>query len=169
MATPPFVPMRATVAPPRRNDFAGIPPARRTPLRPGAGRPHPRAPGFGLPCPDAGYALLLANVVEERLVLEPHERRHDAEFAIATIAMRRAGVLGRAPLIGDVELARVLLAYDSREPADFTRWRARRLAGVAHDPDLGQRLADVAILAAELDQPDDAAVWNWRACLRRSI
>ena len=43
MATPRFVPPASAVLPPRRTDFGGIPPARRSPLRPGAGR-RPRGP-----------------------------------------------------------------------------------------------------------------------------
>ena len=98
--------LRLRRAPPRRTDFAGIPPARRSPLRPGAGGRPPRSPGFGLPCPDAGYALLLADLAEDYVVLELVERRQDAEWAIAIVAMRRAGALGRAPIIEDLEIAR---------------------------------------------------------------
>ena len=96
-------------------DFGGIPPARRSPLRPGAGRRPPLAPGFGLPCPDAGYALLLAHLTGDDVVLEPGEERQDADWAMATVAMRRAGVLGRAPCVEDVKIARTLLAYDGSE------------------------------------------------------
>jgi hypothetical protein len=103
-------------------------------------------------------------------VLDPRERRDDAECAVGTIAMRRAGVLGRAPLMEDLELARTLLAYDSGEPADFSTWRTRHLAGIAHDRDLRQRLADVGLLAAEFPaSPDIEAVVKWREALRRTI
>ena len=114
------------------------------------------------------YALLLADLAEE--VLEPQERRNDAECAIATIAMRRAGLVGRAPLIEDLALARTLLAYDGNGPTDFTRWRAHSLSGIAHDPELTRRLGDVALLAAELPNPPDGdAVGKWRDALRRCI
>jgi hypothetical protein len=170
MATPRFVPSASAVLPPRRTDFGGIPPARRSPLRPGAGRRPPRSPGFGLPCPDAGYALLLAHLTDEYVVLELVERRQDAYWAIAILAMRRAGALGRAPLIEDLEIARSALAYDGGGPADFTRWRARRLSGIAHDPNLRQNLVDVVMLAGELPPSADLdAVGGWRATLRRHM
>ena len=173
MSTPRFVPSHAAAhaaRAPRVTDFAGIPPARRSPLRPAAGRRPPRAPGFGLPCPDAGYALLLADLTIEHVTLEPVERKEDAVSAIATIAIRRAAVLGRAPFIGDVAVARSLLGYDGDGPSEFTVWRARQLAGIAHDPDLQQRLADVAMPAIESCDPIDAnVVRTWREALRQSL
>jgi hypothetical protein len=155
---------------PRLTDFAGIPPARRSPVRPAAGRRPPRAPGFGLPCPDAGYALLLADHTVDRVALEPVERREDAVSAIGTIAIRRAAVLGRAPCIRDVAVALRLLAYDGDGPSEFTGWRARELAGIARDPDLRQRLADAAMPAIESRDPIDADVARaWREALRRLL
>ena len=138
---------------------------------PGAGRRPPLAPGFGLPCPDAGYTLLLAHLTDDDVVLEPDEEREDADWAIATVAMRRAGVLGRAPFIEDVEVARTLLAYDGTEDGgDFRGWRVRLLTGVADDPDLRQRLADVAIVAAEMRHPVDVdAARRWQAALRQHV
>ena len=88
-------------------------------------------------------------------MLELVERRQDAQWAIAIVAMRRAGALGRAPIIEDLEIAQTSLAYDGSGPADFTRWRARRLSGIAHDPDLRQHLADVVILAGEFPPSAD--------------
>ena len=146
MATPPFVHSRHVAHASRVVDFGGIPPARRNPPRPFAGRRPPRAPGFGLPCPDAGYALLLAHLTEERLILEPGERQEDATWSIATIAMCLAGVEGRAPFMGDLEIAQSMLAYDGKGPRAFTRWRAREFVGIADDPDLRQRLRDVTML-----------------------
>jgi hypothetical protein len=103
-------------------------------------------------------------------VLELVERRQDAEWVIAIVAMRRAG-----PSVGSrsSRISRspaLLLAYDGSGPAEFTRWRARRLAGIAHDPDLRQPLADVVILAGELPPSADRdAVGSWRATLRRHM
>jgi hypothetical protein len=169
MSTPRFVHSNAAGAP-RVTDFAGIPPARPSLVRPAAGRRPPRAPGFGLPCPDAGYALLLAHRTVDRVVLEPVERRDDAVSAIGTIAIRRAAVLGRAPCIRDVAVALRLLAYDGDEPSEFTGWRARQLAGIAHDPGLQQRLADAAMPAIESRDPIDAdVVLTWREALRRLV
>jgi hypothetical protein len=151
-----------------REDFGRIPPARRHDPIPGEGRRPVVAPGFGLPCPDAGYALFLAALAVEHLVLEFGDRRDDAECAIATVAVRRAGMLGRAPLLQDVEIGRTLLAYDQPTDADFARWRARWICGIARDVDLRQRLADAALASETLRPPLDAdAVHGWRATLRQ--
>ena len=84
--------------------------------------------------------------------------------------MRRAGVLGRAPFVEDVKIARTLLAYDGSEDGDFSAWRVRRLTGVADDADLRQRLADVAIVAAEMRHPVDVdAARRWQAALRQHV
>ena len=161
---------RSPDGPRRATDFAGIPPARRARPHPGEVLRHPRAPGFGLPCPDGGYALLLAHLTETRVVLASGERLEDADWAVATVAMRRAGALGRAPLIEDIEVGRILLAYDDTDDAEFARWRARQLHGIAHDPDRLQELADAALGAAELRHPlDPDAVHNWRNALRQRV
>jgi hypothetical protein len=137
---------------------------------PGEGRRPVAAPGFGLPCPDAGYALFLAALGDEHLALEFGDRREDAECAIATVAIRRAGMLGRAPLPRDVEIGRTLLAYDQPTDADFARWRARWIRGIARDGDLRQRLADAALPSQALRAPLDAdAVHGWRALLRQRL
>jgi len=166
MATPPFVHPRHVPPASRIIDFGGIPPARRTPPPPFAGRRPPRAPGFGLPCPDAGYALLLAHLTQERLVLEPSERGEDARWTIATIAMCLAGAEGRAPFMRDLEIAQSLLAYDGKGPPDFTRWRAHEFVGIANDPDLRQRLRDVTMLVELRDPHDVDAIHTWRDALR---
>ncbi|MET0325669.1 MAG: hypothetical protein ABW219_10635 [Ilumatobacteraceae bacterium] len=168
MATPRFVPLVTDVRPSRPADFGGIPPARRSPPLRGAGRRPLVAPGFGVPCPDAGYALLLARLTDVAIELEPHERRVDADWAIATVAMRRAGALGRAPFLEDVEVARTLLAYDQAgDDDDFRGWRERSLAGVSRDPNLRQRLADLAALASGIRHPVDCDnARRWRETLR---
>jgi len=165
MSTPPFVPTPPVQRPTSRADFPDVPPARRWRPRPGAVQLQPRAPGLGRPCPDAGYALLLAHRGEETLVLEPGERRADAWWAVATLAMGHSGYLGRAPCMPDVNLARTLLGYDGRAPAEFARWRARELLGIARELKLRQRLVGVSTIAALPDPGDADAVHRWRLAL----
>ncbi len=168
MATPRFVPSAPLGHPIHREAFDRIPVARRHEPSRGQGRRPVVGPGFGLPCPDAGYALFLAAHSVEHLVLEFGDGRDDAKCAIATIAMRRAGMLGRAPLLQDVEIGRTLLAYEQPTDVDFARWRAGWIRGIAHDDDLRQRLADAALPTAALSPPLDAdAVSGWRADLRQ--
>jgi hypothetical protein len=76
-----------------------------------------------------------------------------------------AGVEGRAPLMGDLEIAQSMLAYDGKGPRDFTRWRAHEFVGIAKDPGLRQRLRDVTMLSELRDPHDVDAVRTWRDAL----
>lgn len=84
-----------------------------SPSRPGElGDPRtvPWGGAYGTPGPDAGYARSLAAGREMALV--PGERRSDAEVATAALATARASFFGRAPVIGDIDVAVVILCYD---------------------------------------------------------
>jgi hypothetical protein len=73
MSTPRFVPTPPMKRPMSDASVAGVLP--RSPWRthPGIRRMHARGPGFGVPCPDAGYAMLLAHDTGTHLVLAPAE------------------------------------------------------------------------------------------------
>jgi hypothetical protein len=82
---------------------------------------------------------------------------------IATVAVRHAGGLGRAPCIHDVELGRTVLAYDGGGPVEFSHWRASTLSGIARNLELQQRLTDAL---ETLPNPADAdALRRWWAAL----
>ena len=71
---------------------------------------------FGTIGPDAGYVLRLIRTTD--LVLADGENRHNAEAAIAAVATARSSRFGRAPVREDVELAAVVLGYDTGELPD---------------------------------------------------
>ena len=136
MAVDPYVPTRPEDAP-RRS--VAIPPA------PGwrAVRPgdlDPAGPGrcadgllFGTPGPDSGYALTLAERFDDRIGVVAPETVHDAEILAAGVAMRRAGLFGRAPMSTDVELGLTLFGWLGDAPADLVEWRRLAVAGIGHD------------------------------------
>src|SRR5579875_305549 len=115
-----------------------------SPHRPGERRPGPSAPmrRQGAPGPDQGYALALAQRLADRLVLAPGEHRDDVLAAAVAIALKRAAVFGRAPVIGDLELA--LGALGSLEPASEAHAARRRrlVQGAAHDDARQRAIAD---------------------------
>ena len=114
-------------------DFARIPPPRKLVPRPVEMLEPPREPGFGVPCPDAGYGFLLGHKLDRELVADPMENREDAHWAVATLAVRRAGRAGRAPG-STTSVGRALLGYDGTAPPDLVRWRVLQLRGIFREP-----------------------------------
>jgi hypothetical protein len=113
---------------------SGTGPERRwIPDRPGelTGTGAPWGGAFGMPGPDAGYALRLA--AGRELLLADHEHRADANVAVAGVAAARASLFGRGPTKGDVDAAIVVLGYDTE--TEFGAVRAEAIGGSAHHPD----------------------------------
>ncbi|HEY3096690.1 MAG TPA: hypothetical protein VGK05_07610 [Acidimicrobiia bacterium] len=138
MPTDPFVPERLEEEP---RQEPNLPPGVKMPAprrwfadRPGdlpAGWPSGKL--LGSPGPNIGYALTLANRVRDRFVLAPHEHVDDAVAVVAEIAMRRAALFGRAPVITDVELSMQILGYTGDADPDFVAWRKRAVHGAQHN------------------------------------
>lgn len=131
MSTPSYVPV-----PDRPPSVYRSPPRRRgswTADRPGevVGGPHPRGPGLGSPGPDQGYALGLARRFGDHLILADGESRDDVLAGCTAVALRRASLFARAPVIHDVRLALELFGYLRRAPSDLVEWRRACFAGIA--------------------------------------
>lgn len=142
MATPPYVPVAPDQVP-RRGDLQDFPPPRRPIARPAEiTGPQPRGPGLGTPTPDAGYALLLARRLTDRIQLADRERLDDALWAGAIVGMKGAGLVGRGPILADVELGLALLGYLGGASDDMVAWRQHTLFGVERDYHLQRALAD---------------------------
>jgi hypothetical protein len=122
----------------------GYPPARSWRAdRPGdLGPAQPHGTLRGTPGPNVGYGYTLAERVRDRIQLAPHEDRHDAISVVAEVAMKRAAAFGRAPVIGDVELAMALLGYDGSADDTFASWRARAVHDAAHHYPLRRAIVD---------------------------
>ena len=138
MPTDPFVPERLEDEPrqePNLPPGVKMPPARSwVANRPGdipAGWPSGKL--LGSPGPNVGYALTLANRARDRFVLAPHEHPEDAIAVVSEIAMRRAALFGRAPVMPDVEFGMEILGYRGDAAADFVAWRTRAVRGTRDD------------------------------------
>ena len=124
---------------------------------PGPPRPwHPTRPGeiqgpeevptggpFGTTGPDAGYAYRL--IAERDLVLPARERRADAVAVLGAVTAARAARFGRGPAAGDVEMAEMVLGYDTDglpkdAVAKIATERLGWIAGAAHHPDRARRV-----------------------------
>jgi hypothetical protein len=122
----------------------------------------------GRPGPNVGYAYTLAERARDRFKLGPHEHLDDAISVVAEIAMKRAAALGRAPVIGDVELAMALLGYDGSADEAFAAWRVRVVHGAAHDYPTRRALVDAVpdSLLARVGSTVGDDIKTWRASAR---
>ena len=130
MAQPPFVPVELRDEPSMPEKLP--PPGHWTATRPAdltAGQP--RGPKLGTPGPDAGYAMLLARRFEGRLAVTAGERADDAIAGCVAVALRRAPLFGRAPVIYDLEHAFTLWGFLGGAPDDLVAFRKRLFEGAA--------------------------------------
>ena len=132
--------------------------------------------GMGFQGPDQGYALKVAQGFAGRLVLADGERRDDVLAGCAAVAMRRASLFGRAPVVHDLRLALELFGFlggadgDADADAGLVDWRRERFAGAAGHHGYGVKLR----LAEQIPEPTlrstpsavaQASSKNWRTPL----
>jgi hypothetical protein len=133
MSAPEFVPHKAG----RRGTAYESPPRRPDPwlaVRPGdlEGRMETGGPGLGVQGPDQGYALALARRLRDQLFLTEGESADDAIAGCLGVALRRAAIFGRAPVIDDLRLAFDLFGFlDGDAPKDQIEFRKPRFAEVS--------------------------------------
>lgn len=93
----------------------------------------PSGPWMGTPGPDQGYALTLAQRFADRLVLTEGERFEDAVAGCLGVALRRASMFDRAPVIHDWEVAFAAWGFLGGAPDDLVTYRRVLFQGAAHD------------------------------------
>jgi hypothetical protein len=124
MAAPEYVPVkpmddvRTYESPPRR-------PEPWLARRPGDLKgEQPRGVRFGNMGPDQGYGLVLAKRLADQLRLEPGEQLDDVIAGCLGVGLKRASLLGRAPVIHDMTVAYTVWGYlDHQPPAELLRLR----------------------------------------------
>lgn len=129
-------------------------PSRPSELR---GTTPPTGRAFGRPGPDQGYALKLVRSFEGRLALAPGESEEDALAGCAAVAMRRAAVFGRAPVVFDIDFAAILYGYVGDAPGDLVADRVLRFRSASHHQQVRQALADRVAPATYRLMPDELA------------
>jgi hypothetical protein len=171
MAAPKHVPSpaeetaRVYTSPPRR-------PSSWMAVRPGDldGR-QPAGDRLGSQGPDQGYALTLAEQFRPKLVLHRGEHADDALAGAVAVALKRASIFGRAPVIHDLTVALSIWGFlDEAAPKDLVQLR-HRLFEEVHHPHAYSRLRAIPDLvpADVLAQPHqailDQAHDNWRSVI----
>jgi hypothetical protein len=174
MPTDPYVPSEIGDRPRQQQNLPpglAMPPARDWRAdRPGdeAAGPDDAAPGpgalMGRPGPNVGYAYTLAARTASRLRLSPHEHADDVIAVLAEIAGKRAAGFGRAPVIGDIDVAVDMLGYDGTADPEFVH-------DAAHDYTRRRELVDA--VPEELLRLRGSAlaerVGEWRAQARLDL
>lgn len=106
------------------------------------GNAHPTGRRLGTPGPDQGYALKLARQFEGRLELAAGEHHEDAVAGCVAVAMKRAALFGRAPVVYDLELAFTLWGFMGGAPAELVAFRTPLFQAVAHHYDDQRKIVD---------------------------
>ncbi|CAN5762201.1 hypothetical protein BH24ACT5_BH24ACT5_22030 [soil metagenome] len=131
----------------------------------------PHGSRLGYQGPDQGYALTLAARLRPHLVLSDAESADDAVAGCTAIALRRASMFGRAPVIHDLRMAFTIWGFlDPAAPADLVAQRLVAFEGVAepHHYDERRRLADTvpeSTLRRSLDDVKAAYPARWSSLL----
>jgi hypothetical protein len=133
MAAPKFSPVAATD---RSRTYASPDhvPANWMPDRPGeiAGF-QPAGPRRGNHGPDQGYALKIARQLVPKLQLHDGEHADDAVQGSLGVALRRASLFSRAPVVHDLTVAFTIWGFfDANPPAELLTARKQLFTGLRH-------------------------------------
>lgn len=127
---------------------------------------------MGAPGPDQGYVLKLVPLLRSKLVVAPNELLADAEAGGVVVALKRASLFSRAPVIHDLRVAYTVWGLlDSSAPSELVAERVRRFEAVRlsahHYPEL-RAVADAvpaATLLLKPDEIDELYRSDWRSLL----
>jgi hypothetical protein len=133
MAAPKFTPVVPTDAP-RSYGSPDHVPGSWSPDRPGeiAGF-QPRGERLGAPGPDQGFAIKIANTLRPLIRVQPGENLDDVIRGCLGVALRRASLFSRAPVVHDLTIAFTVWGfYDETPPAELVSLRAPLFEGLRH-------------------------------------
>jgi hypothetical protein len=159
MAAPEYVPVKATDRPRSYESPDHVPdpwladrPGDLEALQQPEGRYH------GDPGPDQGFALVLAKRFHDRLHLTENEHADDAVAGCVAVAMRRASLFRRAPVIHDLDLAFTVWGFlDPSAPSELVEFRRPLFQSVALPIHyLGQRAIAAQVPEDTLKMTPDA-------------
>jgi hypothetical protein len=138
------------------------------------GKGQPRAAGYGNQGPDQGYVLKLCRQYEGKLVLGEREHEVDALAGSRGVALKRASIFGRAPVIHDVTIALTIWGYLTEAPDDLLQIRRPLFEEVsnAHHYNEQRRVVDLVPEQSLRLSPAEAAAQHdadWQSLLDLSL
>jgi len=93
----------------------------------------PQGDRLGYQGPDQGFGLKIAETFRPKLQLKTGEHSEDAMRGCLGIALRRASIYGRAPVVHDFTIAFTIWGYlDANAPAELLEARKAAFEGVGH-------------------------------------
>jgi hypothetical protein len=92
----------------------------------------PRGERFGSPGPDQGYVYVLARRFEGQLNLADGEHEQDALVGCIAVALKRASLFGRAPVLHDLRLALTVWGFLGEAPPELVELRRPLFEEVAN-------------------------------------
>lgn len=131
----------------------------------------PRGARLGSPGPDQGYALTLAEQFRGTLHLRPGEHEDDAIAGCLTVALKRASLFGRAPVIHDLRIAFTLWGFlDQDAPDELVATRRPLFEEVSNPHHYAEQrmIADVVPVETLRMTPDEVLrrhAEDWRSLL----
>lgn len=129
-----------------------------------------RGPRRGAPGPDQGYVYVLARRFRGQLQLASDENEDDAIAGAVAVALKRASLLGRAPVIHDLQVALTVWGFLGDAPPDLIAYRQPLFEEVSnphHYPEL-RRIADLVpddVLRRTPQEIADAHRADWKSVL----
>ncbi len=121
----------------------------------------------GSPGPDQGYALSLVKHFEDKLQTGSVDH-HDAVAGCIEVAMKRASLFGRAPMIHDLQAAFCLYGFlNSAVNPSLVKLREHVFAGVDHGVHYKERrrvvdLVDSVFLKQSIQTIEAEAAKDWQ-------
>ena len=116
---------------------------------------------LGAQGPDQGFALTIAERLSPKIKLQGRERLDDAIRGCLGIALRRASLFSRAPVVHDLTIAFTIWGFfDENQPDDLVGRRPQLFEGVGnvmHHYAEGRVIADLVPESTLRMTPDEAA------------
>ncbi len=129
----------------------------------------PEGPRLGDPGPDQGFALRIAAQLRPKVLLQTGEHIDDAIRGCLGVALRRASIFSRAPVVHDLTIAFTIWGfYDPNPPTELVELRSKMFEGlrlVGHHYMEAREVADLppeATLRMTPAQVADAYPADWR-------
>jgi hypothetical protein len=160
----PLQPVRGYQSPPRRPDSW-------RPDRPGdSDVGYDRGNLLGSQGPDQGYVYVLARRFQGQLQLAADEREEDALAGASAVALKRASLFGRAPVLADLTVALTVWGFLGDAAPDLIAFRQPRFAEVSHPHHYAalRRMVDMVpddVLRRSQDDVAAAHRADWRSLL----